>query len=259
MPRFAANLSFLFPELAFLDRFEAAAKAGFKAVEFTFAYEHPPEEIAARLKGNGLTQVLLNLPPGDGAKGERGLAALPGREADFEAALAKGLALARATDCAMVHAMAGLRQHGAERKTYVANLKKAARIAADQGVGVIIEPLNQRDNPGYFLSHCEDARSVIHEVADPNLGLQFDLYHRQIMDGDTATAIAEFGHLARHYQCANPPDRAEPDDGEMNYAYLFELIDQAGYKGFMGCEYRPRGDTLEGLARWTAACGVTLS
>ena len=258
MPRFAANLSFLFTDLPFLDRFDAAAKAGFKGVEYLFPYEHPAIEIATRLKANGLTQVLFNLPPGDFAKGERGLAAIPGREAEFEAAMAKALDYAEGLGCKTVHAMCGTRQAGANRRVYVANLKTAARMAAGAGVDLIIEPLNLRDNPGYFLSRLDEARAIIHEVAEPALGLQFDLYHRQIVEGDTATAIAEFGPLAKHYQCANPPYRFEPDDGEMNYAYLFKLIDDSGYTGWMGCEYKPRGTTLEGLARWPKALGVKL-
>jgi hydroxypyruvate isomerase len=257
MPRFAANLSFMFNEVPFLDRFDAAAKAGFKAVEFLFPYEHPASEIAARLKANGLTQALFNLPPGDWTKGERGLAGLPGREAEFETAVKTALEYATALNCKRVHAMPGLRHHGADRKTYVANLKKAAKMAAGSGVDVIIEPINTRDIPGFFLNTTAEARAVIYEVGEPNLGLQFDLYHRQIQEGDTAMAIREFGHLARHYQIANPPDRGEPDDGEMNYRYLFRMIDESGFKGFVGCEYKPRAGTVEGL-KWAEACGVTL-
>jgi hydroxypyruvate isomerase len=257
MPRFAANLSFMFQEVPFLDRFEAAAKAGFSAVEFLFPYENEPAEIAARLKANGLTQALFNLPPGDWTKGERGLAAIPGREAEFEAAVATALRYADATGCRRIHAMPGLRHHGADRRTYVANLKRAARLAAKDNVDVIIEPINTRDIPGFFLNTTGEARAVIHEVAEPNLGLQFDLYHRQIQEGDTAMAIREFGHLARHYQIASPPDRGEPDDGEMNYAFLFREIDATGFSGYVGCEYKPRRGTLEGLG-WVAACGVTL-
>lgn len=258
MPRFAANLSFMFNEVAFLDRFEAAARAGFRAVEFLFPYEHTPDEIAARLKGHGLTLALFNVPPGDWTKGERGLAALPGREAEFEAAVATALEYAAATGCRRIHAMPGLRHHGADRRTYVANLRRAARMAATADVDVLIEPINTRDIPGFFLNTTGEARALIHEVGEPNLGLQFDLYHRQIQEGDTATAIAEFGHLARHYQIANPPDRGEPDVGEMNYSYLFKLIDRSGFTGYLGCEYRPRGDTVEGL-RWASACGVRLA
>ena len=257
MPRFAANLSMMFNEVPFLDRFEAAAKAGFRAVEFLFPYEFPKEEIAARLKANGLTQALFNLPPGDWTKGERGLAALAGRERDFEEALSTALGYAEATGCRLLHAMPGLRHHGTDRRTYVANLRNAAKRAAADGVSIIIEPINTRDIPGFFLNTTAEARAVICEVGEANLGLQFDLYHRQIQEGDTAMAIREFGHLARHYQIASPPDRGEPDDGEMNYRFLFDEIDRSGFTGYVGCEYRPRGETVAGL-KWAAALGVGL-
>jgi 2-dehydrotetronate isomerase len=257
MPKFAANLSFLFQDLPFLDRFDAAAKAGFKGVEFLFPYEFSKADIAARLKANGLTQVLFNLPPGDWAKGERGLAAMTGRDKEFAAALNTALDYATALNCTTIHAMPGLRHHGTDRRTYITNLKLAARQAADHGISICIEPINTRDIPGFFLNTTSEARAVIHEVAEPNLGLQFDLYHRAIQEGDVAMAIREFGHLARHYQIANPPDRAEPDMGEMNYSYLFQEIDKTGFTGWVGCEYKPRGDTVAGLA-WTKTCGVSL-
>ena len=257
MPKFAANLNFLFMEMPFLDRFEAAAKAGFKAVESTNLYEASAEEIAARLEANGLTLALFNMPAGNPAAGERGLAALPGREEVFQTAFETALRYADATGGRRIHLLAGLVHHGAQRATYVANLGKAARTAAAAGVEVLIEPINRRDIPGYFLNKTHEARAIIHEVGEANLRLQFDLYHRQIEEGDVATAIGEFGPLAGHYQIASPPDRGEPDDGEMNYAYLFRLIDESGFTGYVGCEYRPRRGTVEGL-KWTAACGVTL-
>lgn len=257
MPRFAANLSLMFNEVPFLDRFEAAASAGFRGVEFLFPYEYPRNEIAARLKANGLTQALFNLPPGDWGKGERGLAAIPGRETEFEEAVVTALSYAEATGCRRLHAMPGLRHHGAKRATYIRNLKKAARMAAATGVEIVIEPINTRDMPGFFLNTTAEARAVIHEVGEANLGLQFDLYHRQVQEGDVTMAIAEFGHLARHYQIANPPDRGEPDGGEMNYAFLFRQIDATGFEGWVGCEYKPRRSTVEGLS-WVAACGATL-
>ncbi len=255
MPRFAANLSFLFTEVPFLDRFEAAAKAGFKAVESTNVYEAPANEIAARLKANGLTMALLNTPAGNAEAGERGLAALPGRERDFDAAIASALRYAEATGCRRIHVLAGVVHHGARRATFVANLRRAAKTAA--GVDLLIEPINRRDIPGYFVNKTHEARSVIHEVGAVNVGLQFDLYHRQVEEGDVATAMAEFAPLIRHYQVASPPDRGEPDRGEMNYRWLFEQIDASGFDGWVGCEYRPRRGTVEGLA-WTKACGVTL-
>jgi hydroxypyruvate isomerase len=257
MPRFAANLSMMFTELPFLDRFEAAAKAGFKGVEFLFPYEFPANEIAARLKANGLTQVLFNLPPGDWSKGERGVTALSGRETELEAGAQQALAYAEVLGCPRLHAMAGLMHHGAVRATYIKNLKKIAKMAGSAGVEILIEPINTRDIPGFFLSRTSEARAVIFEVAEPNLGLQFDLYHRQVMEGDVATAIKEYAPLARHYQLANPPDRGEPDDGELNYPYLFRRIDETGFRGWIGCEYKPRRGTLDGL-RWVERCGVTL-
>lgn len=255
MPKFCANLNFLFQEVPFLDRFAAAAKAGFKGVEIINPYEASAADLAARARDAGIAVVLMNIP--FGREGERGLTSIAGREAEFEEGFAKALSYAEATGCRQIHAMAGLVHQGARRATYVANLKKAARLAAKDGVSVIIEPINQRDIPGFFLSKTHVARGVIHEVAEPNLGLQFDLYHRQIEEGDLAAAIAEFGPLAHHYQIANPPDRGEPDVGEINYRSLFPLIEATGFKGWIGCEYRPRRGTVEGLA-WTKACGVTL-
>jgi 2-dehydrotetronate isomerase len=257
MPRFAANLSFLFTELPFLDRFEAAAEAGFKAVESTNVYEAPAGEVAARLGANGLTLVLHNTPAGNPEAGERGLASLPGRETDFQASLETALRYADATGGRKVHVLAGLVHHGARRDIFVANLKKAARQAAGAGVVLLIEPINRRDIPGYFLNKTHEARAIIHEVGEPNLGLQLDLYHRQVEEGDVAMAIKEFGSLARHYQIASPPDRGEPDEGEMNYRWLFKAIDVSGFDGWVGCEYRPRRGTVEGL-KWASACGVTL-
>ena len=257
MPRFAANLNFLFTELAFLDRFEAAAKAGFKAVESTDLYAASAPEIAGRLNANNLTLALFNAPTGDASKGERGLAGLPGREADFAAAFETALSYAQATGGRRIHVMPGLLHHGARRDVYVANLKKAARLAAAAGAEILIEPINRRDIPGYFLNKTSEARAIIHEVAEANLHLQFDLYHRQIEEGDVAMAIDEFAPLTRHYQIASPPDRGEPDAGEMNYRWLFEKIDALGFQGYIGCEYRPRAGTLAGL-KWAAACGVRL-
>jgi 2-dehydrotetronate isomerase len=257
MPKFAANLSFLFTELPFLDRFEAAAKAGFKAVEYLNPFEAPKADIAARLKAHGLTQALFNMAHGDWTKGERGMSAIPGRSAEFEQAVTAAIDCAQAFGCQRLFAMAGLRHHGAERKTYVENLRTAARMCAPHGIDVIIEPINTRDIPGYFLNLTEDARSIIHEVGAPNVGLQFDIYHRQVMQGDVIMAIREFGHLARHYQIANPPDRSEPDEGEINYRSVFAEIDRSGFTGFVGCEYKPRAGTVAGLG-WAQRCGVAL-
>jgi hydroxypyruvate isomerase len=257
VPKFAANLNFLFTGLPFLERFEAAAKAGFKAVESTNPYEASASEIAARLGANGLTLALFNISAGNPVAGERGLAAIPGREKEFEAALEQALRYADATGGRKIHVLAGLVHHGARRDTFVANLKKAAKQSAGTGVELLIEPINRRDIPGYFLNRTNEARAVIHEVGEPNIGLQFDLYHRQVEQGDVITAMREFAPLTRHYQIANPPDRGEPDDGEMNYRTIFKVIDESGFAGYVGCEYRPRRSTVEGL-KWAAACGVTL-
>jgi hydroxypyruvate isomerase len=257
MPRFAANLNFLFTELPFLDRFEAAAKAGFAAVESTNLYEATAEQVAARLEANGLTLALFNMPSGNAAAGERGLTSLVGREGEFRAAFETALRYADATGGRRMHLPAGLAQHGAQHATYLANLKQAAKAAAAAGIEVLIEPISRREMPGFFLNTTEQARDVIAEVGEPSLRLQFDLYHRQIEQGDVARAIEAFAPLTAHYQVASPPDRGEPDDGEMNYTYLFKLIDRTGFDGWIGCEYRPRRGTVEGL-KWTAACGVTL-
>lgn len=258
MPRFAANLSFLFTELPFLDRFDAAAKAGFKGVEFMFPYATPAEDIRARLDANGLSLVLFNLPPGHWDKGERGFTALPGREDEFASAVDLALGYAEALGCPRLHAMAGLAEHGANRETYVANLRLAASWAAEQGVEILIEPINTRDMPGYFLTRTADAAAVIDEVGAPNIGLQFDLYHRHLTEGGVEAALREYGPLVRHIQCADPPDRGEPGgSGDLDYQALFRAIDASGYAGWIGCEYKPRGGTEAGLG-WPAACGVTL-
>jgi 2-dehydrotetronate isomerase len=258
MLRFCANLNFLFTELPFLDRFEGAAKAGFKAVEIGNPYEAPAADVASRLKAHGLAAALFNTSAGNAAAGERGRSALAGREKDFEADLVQALSYAQAAGCKLVHVMAGLVHQGARRETFVANLKKAARTAATAGVNLVIEPINRRDIPGYFLNKLSEARAIIYEVGEPNLGLQFDLYHRQVEDGDVAVALKEYAALTRHYQIANPPDRGEPDAGDLNYAWLLKEIDASGYTGYVGCEYRPRRGTVEGLG-WTKACGVTLA
>lgn len=257
MPRFAANLSFLFTELPFLDRFAAAAAAGFRGVEFMFPYDWPAREIRARLTASGLALVLFNLPPGDWARGERGLAAIADREAEFEKTARLALDYAQALGCPRLHAMSGLIAHGAERATFVRNLRAAARLAAPLGVDLLIEPINARDMAGYLLTRTAEARDILADVNEANVGLQLDLYHRHVSEGDVEAAIAEFAPLVRHYQVASPPDRGEPDEGELDYARLFELIDRTGYDGWIGCEYKPRGDTRAGLA-WVERCGVRL-
>jgi 2-dehydrotetronate isomerase len=265
MPRFAANLSTMFTELGFLDRFAAAEAAGFDAIELQFPYDYPAYEVAKRLAAHGLEPVLINLPPGDLAGGERGLAALPGRQADFAQAVEAGLDYALAIGCRTVHCLAGLvlSDRGADEaceRCYIANLRHAAWRAAERGVTLVIEPINRRDMPHYFLSTPEQARPIIAAVGAPNLGLQFDCYHAQIMGGDLTARLKSHADLIRHIQIACVPDRAEPDRGEIHYPHLFEVIDGMGYHGWIGCEYRPRRGTLDGLGwarTWLSAAGAS--
>jgi hydroxypyruvate isomerase len=259
MPRFAANLSMMFQELPFLERFGAAAKAGFKAVEFLFPYDYEAADIRSRLDRFGLRQALFNLPPGDWGKGERGLSIFPERADEFAAGLDKALTYARALDCRQLHCMAGIvpmdLSHDEAMRTYVANLRSAAAKAKPDGIRLLIEPLNSRDMPGYLLATAEQARQVIAQVGSDNLFLQMDLYHAQIMGGDLAERTRAHWPLIRHIQIAGVPGRHEPDVGEINYPYLFDLLDELGYDGWVGCEYRPRGKTLDGLG-WARRYGI---
>ncbi len=259
MPRFSANLGFLFQEVSFLDRFAAAAGAGFRGVEHGFPYEAPPEAIAARLQAYGLEQVLCNLPPGDRERGERGVAALPGREEAFAEGVERALTYARALSCRCLHAMAGIPPAGVSRQdceaVYVRNLRWAAETLKPHGIRLLIEPLNTRDNPGYFLNTTAQARQIIERVGSDNLFLQMDLYHCQVMRGDLAEEIKAHLPLIGHIQIAGNPGRHEPDIGEINYPYLFDLLDELGYSGWVGCEYRPRSDTVAGLA-WARPYGL---
>ena len=259
MPKFAANLSMTFTEVDFLDRFARAAACGFQAVEFLFPYAHAPEEVAARRAASGLEVALFNAPPGDWEAGERGLAALPGREAEFAAGLEQALTYARALEARRVHIMAGTPPAEADpaacRRTYVANLKRAAEHFAADGIQVLIEPINTRDIPGFYLKRQAQAVQILDEVGAANAALQMDLYHCQIVEGDLATNIRR--HLPRigHFQIAGVPERHEPSLGEINYPYLFALIDSLGYAGWIGCEYRPQGATEAGLG-WAGAYGI---
>jgi len=246
MPKFTSNLSFMFPEMPFLERFQAAAAARFSAVEFAFAYEHPPEQVAAAAKSAGVEVVLMNLPPGDWNAGERGLGALAGRRDDFRAALETAIRYAEANGCRQLHAMAGAGPT-AKEDVFVENLAWAANRLAPLGIALLIEPINVIDMPGYFLTLPDQARRIIERVAHPNLHLQLDLYHCQIMRGDLARQIETHLPLVRHIQIAGNPGRHEPDVGEINYPYLFDLIDNLGYRGWVGCEYKPAGETAAGL------------
>ena len=260
MPRFAANLSLMYTEVPFLERFAAAAADGFDAVEYLFPYEFDADEIARRLRDHGLTQALFNLPPGNQAIGERGMACLPGREAEFATNLETALRYAEATGCQRLHAMAGVMPEGADRAqrarlhaTYVANLRQAAARVAPLGITLLIEPLNGRDAPGYFLTTQQQAHDVVAEVGAPNLRVQMDFYHCQISEGDLTRRLERHLPGVGHIQIAGVPDRHEPDDGEINHPHLFQRLDELGYAGFVGCEYRPRAGTSAGLGwlrRW---------
>jgi 2-dehydrotetronate isomerase len=251
MPRLAANLSMMYTEHAFLDRFAAAAADGFEAVEFLFPYEHPPEAIVTQLQRHGLTQALFNLPPGDWSAGERGLTALPGRETAFADGVQTALRYALALGCKRLHAMAGLVPDGADRAAmraaYVANLRAAAATLAPHGITLLIEPINTRDIPGFFLNLQQQAHDVVAEVGAPNLRVQMDFYHCQIMEGDLLTRFRAHQAAVGHIQIAGVPERHEPDAGEVNYPWLFAQLDALGYDGFVGCEYRPRAGTSAGL------------
>ncbi len=258
MPKFAANLSTLFTELPFLDRFAAARKAGFAAVEFQQPYDFPAPEIAARAEAAGLPIVLFNAPMGDFRAGDRGFAAQPGREAEFDASIATALSYARALKCPQIHVLAGLAagdDRAPQEAVYVANLQRAAARAAADGVALLIEPLNARDNPGYFLRTTRQAVAILDRVACKNVALQFDLYHCQISEGDLAQHVRDLRAYYPHVQIANVPGRHEPDHGEIDFAFLFDLLDEIGYGGWIGCEYRPHAGTLAGLG-WGRRWGI---
>ena len=267
MPRFAANISLMYIERPFLDRFEAAARDGFKAVEYLSPYNWPAKELAARLKAHGLQQVLFNAPPGgqDAASieqawrsGQKGTACLAGREAEFRAGLALALAYAEVLDCPRIHLMAGVvpdtMTRESARATYLSNLAFGAAQAGRAGVEVLIEAINTRDIPRFFLNRQDHAHEIVVEVGAPNLKVQMDLYHCQIVEGDVAMKLRNYlpGGRVGHLQIAGVPERHEPDIGELNYPYLFSVIDELQYPGWIGCEYRPRqggapGGTSAGL------------
>ena len=259
MPRLAANLSMMFNEVPFLDRFAAARQAGFEAVEFLFPYEFPAKELRQRLDDNGLTQALFNMPPGDWAKGERGLASLPGRVEEFRASVRKALDYAGALDCKLVHCMAGLVPEGVPPVTaaslYAANLAWAGEQAQAAGVKLAIEPINHRDMPGYFLHTEAQGAAVVEAIGRDRIGLQFDVYHCQITEGDVTKRMEAFMPVIAHMQIADVPARNEPGTGEIGWEFVFRRMDELGYRGWVGCEYRPAGDTVQGLA-WRKRFGV---
>lgn len=252
MLKFAANLSMMFTEVTMLERFAAAKASGFTGVEFLFPYEFQPDELAGRLHDNGLIQALFNLPPGDWSAGERGIAALPGRENEFRDSVEVALSYAEALGCKTLHVMAGVTPEGTTHAqmfdTLVENLMLAADSFAQAGITAVLEPLNSQDVPGYFLSRAADAALVIESVKRDNVRLQFDFYHAQIMGGDLARTYESHADLVGHIQIAGVPDRHEPDIGEINYPYIFNLINRLGYKDWIGCEYKPRTTTASGLS-----------
>ena len=257
MPRFAANLSMMFNEWDFLDRFAAAADSGFTAVEFLFPYAFAPDDIAVRLERHGLTQALFNLPPGDWDKGERGLAALPERAAEFRASVLMALPYAKATGVKRLHMMSGHAKCGdkAAVEAFKSAIGFACAEAAPLGIDILIEPINGRDMPGYFLNGFGFATDLIAAMDLPNLKLQYDIYHRQILHGDVMMSLEALLPITGHVQVASVPKRHEPGTGELDDARIFRHLDALGYRGFVGCEYLPANGTVAGLTWMPAETG----
>jgi len=259
MPRFCANLGFLFCEVPFLDRFDAAARAGFTAVEYASPYDHPASELRTRLRHTGLTQVLINSPAGNRAAGERGMACIPERVAAFRDGVAQALDYAVALDCRMVHVMAGVPPQEIAYDTaaalYAANLAWAAEKALAAGVKLVIEPLNPRDAPGYLLRTQEQGAAIVAAIGRDRLGLQLDIYHCQTAQGDVTRRLEALMPVIDHMQLADVPGRHEPGTGEIGWDYVFRRIDELGYTGWICCEYNPLGDTVTGLA-WRSRYAV---
>lgn len=250
MPRFAANISMMFPGRPPAEAFAAARSLGFEAVEYLFPYGAPVAEIKKGLDETGIRMVLLNTPLGDAAKGDRGLAAVPGRQADFRTGFDDALAYAVALDVSMIHVMAGVvpePERDDAEPVFVENIRQAAEVAATHGIRLLLEPLNHQDTPGYFLTRTAETRRLIEAIGRDNVRLQYDIYHRQIMEGNLAHAIADNLDLIGHMQFSSVPGRHEPQYGEVNLPYLFEVCDRLGYDGWIGCEYRPMTTIEEGL------------
>ncbi|MBK8159067.1 MAG: TIM barrel protein [Rhodospirillaceae bacterium] len=250
MVQLAANLTMMFNEIAFLKRFAAARDAGFNAVECLFPYDHPADTIGAALRAQSLTPALFNLPPGDWTAGDRGMAALPDRRAEFRASVELALAYAAATGVKRLHVMSGLapRSDQMARATYAESLRLAADKAGEAGLDILIEPLNSRDMPGYFLNDFNFAADLIADLGLPNLRLQFDIYHRQVIHGDVLMGLKTLMPLIGHVQIAAVPARHEPGSGELDDFRILRALDELGYRGFVGCEYRPANGTVAGLA-----------
>jgi hydroxypyruvate isomerase len=252
MPRFAANLSTMFNEVPFLERFAAAARAGFEAVEFLFPYPHDERRLADVARAAGVEVALFNMPPGDWGAGERGIACHPSRRSEFQDGIGEAVRYAGALGCPRIHCMAGLRPGGvgeeAIRETYVANLRLAAAELEKHGLTLLVEAINTRDIPGYYLTSTRQAFEILREVSRPNLLFQFDVYHVQIMEGDLAPKLESNLRRIGHVQIADTPGRHEPGTGEIHYPFLFDHLDRIGYQGWIGCEYRPLTTTEAGLA-----------
>ena len=253
MPRLAANVSTLFPELPFLERFAAAAKAGFRGVEYQYPYDWQPADIGAAARDARVEVLLHNMPQGDAQRGERGTACLPGREQRFRDDLERAIEYAHVVRCPSLHLLAGVAPQGADRAalhaTFVSNLKQAARRLAREGMRALIEPLSERTVANCFLRSSAQAAQVLDDVGAGNVLIQYDLFHMQIMEGNLAATIARLLPRIGHMQIADVPGRDEPGNGEINFDFLLRHIDALGYSGWVGCEYNPRGDTLEGL-KW---------
>lgn len=251
MPTFSANLSFLYQEHAFLDRFAAAAADGFPAVEYVSPYEHPPEAVAEALRANGLAQALFNLPAGDWAGGERGIGCLPDRIGEFRESVATAIRYGQALGCPKINCLAGIAPAGVDsailEATLVENLKFAAPRLADAGIKLLLEPINLRDIPGFFVSTTHHAERLLDAVGSDNLFIQYDIYHTQVMQGDLIPTYARLRERIAHIQIADNPRRNEPGTGEINYGFLLPELDRLGYDGFVGCEYKPRSGTTAGL------------
>ena len=256
MPNLAANLSLLFTECAFLDRFDAAAKAGFRQVEYQFPYEFDKEAVAQRARAAGVEVVLHNIPSGNAAKGDRGIACLPHRIEEFREGVGRAIDYAAAVRCPRLNCLAGIVPPGSDearyRETFVGNLRFAASELEAAGLALMIEPVNTRTVPGFFLNRSAQALSILDEVGADNAFIQYDVFHMQIMEGDLAKSIARLLPRIGHMQIADVPDRHEPGTGEIHFPFLLAEIDRLGYKGSIGCEYNPAGDTVQGLA-WAAS------
>ncbi|MDE0442105.1 MAG: TIM barrel protein [Gammaproteobacteria bacterium] len=258
MPRFAANVSTMFPDLPVAERFAAARAIGFEAVEYLFPYGESPEEIKRCLRDTGIRMILLNTPLGDASSGERGLAAVPDRQADFKHHFEQSLGYARTLDVPMIHAMAGVvpeEQRTDAEVVFAENVRHAADVAATHGIRILLEPLNHEDTPGYFLTLTAETRRLIQAIGRDNVRLQYDLYHRQIMEGNLARGLADNIDLIAHIQFSSVPGRHEPQFGEVNMPYLFEVCDRLGYHGWIGCEYRPMTTTSDGIG-WGRPYGL---